>query len=938
MTLEETLAQGIPRAEAAEYFIRVRGRDKLAALSPADLEAGLAELEPAERTALVKSAVASHFASSLAGRVKRADGAGAGTPPPTLPATGQGKNMVNATPPPLPTTALGDNKTAALTAQQQKTIDELGSARGRAATSAHFEREKHRGSEKNRELIGRLAGGVGGGAIAHLGAKNPLATIAGAALGQHFGGKAGKRSGQVADAAAWERKHSEALKWALDASGLAPSHDPALEQAFGAQQMQAQPGQPPQAQGVEPVLDPETQQHVDQEQAGEAVAEEMHADMLRQKLQEAQSELQMAQQQAQSGQEAQAGHDQQLAAMQQQIAAATTQATQAQDQVLQNQQAAAAMRMAFQQLRGQVLQLAASDPPMMSTDAQALLAAQGTQPSPGGQPEPQQGPANLAGAPGTAPGAAAPAGEADMNQPATGGATGPATTAPASEKGTAEQPEGSGDNKGSESKPVSVKVGHAVMAKLALDFHNLGVGDKTFNLAKEKGLRRVGQLLSGSRAGKMRDAGEALAGYTAKHKGHVAAAAQGVESTAEHLTKQFGRAQNMERLKSVGTQAGVVGGVGGGAYAALKKPPPSEKKTAATAKLAFNIGTVAGAGLGYGKARRHGEAGGEGAVRGAVGGGVGEELGGLGGMIAHRALSRHSRLGNPAVLPTLGRIAGSIGGYKVLTHKYDKKSDDKKSDKKTKAAFIHIPVAAMMGGAKAERAAGPDAYTEGALRGGGGAMLGSGAGALGGAALGAGAAALTGRHLGPAAMMLLPAGAGLGALAGGIGGYKALTSKYDKKTKAAQALQEAAAELLPFVGRGKTAALKDFAAAAAGRLLPVLPHAAVGAAVGAGMGAGEAYSSNEPLRQKIESLEAKPDRGYTDTMNLAQAKARHTVGEFAQDHPKTMMGMGAMGGALLGAQSGPGLVDSVRNSARSVANSGKLIKTIADAKNVKGAA
>ena len=313
-------------------------------------------------------------------------------------------------------------------------------------------------------------------------------------------------------------------------------------------------------------------------------------------------------------------------------------------------------------------------------------------------------------------------------------------------------------------------------------------------------------------------------------------------------------------------------------------------------------------------------------------------------------------------------------------------------------------------------------------------------------------------------MMLLPAGAGLGALAGGIGGYKALTSKYDKKTKAAQALQEAAAELLPFVGREgvkealsrelamkrmakasperlekfirnvsfrpkgtkmhdlqehaeklqqhphwphriteavkdigtgaahqgiatakrvieavhprsnvkamsagtllpgalavagtgagayalgkkkgrketeKKAALKDFAAAAAGRLLPVLPHAAVGAAVGAGMGAGEAYSSNEPLRQKIESLEAKPDRGYTDTMNLAQAKARHTVGEFAQDHPKTMMGMGAMGGALLGAQSGPGLVDSVRNSARSVADIGKHIKTIADAKNVKGAA
>jgi hypothetical protein len=337
----------------------------------------------------------------------------------------------------------------------------------------------------------------------------------------------------------------------------------------------------------------------------------MHADMLRQKLQEAQAQLQGAQQTAEQATQAQAAHDQQIQLMQQQIADATQQSTQASDQVLQNQQAAAAMRMAFQQLRGQVLQLAASDPPMMSSDAQALLASQ--QPPPGqgdmsGQPT--GGPAGppQAGAAGTAPGAAPPSGEADMNQPAAGGATGPETAKPAAEKETKEPESKSEDNKGSS--PVSVKVGHA---------------------------------------------------------------------------------------------------------------------------------------------RR--------------------------------------------------------------------------------------------------------------------------------------------------------------------------------------ALQEAAAELLPFVGKGKTAAIKDFFAGKARAGLAVLPHAAVGAGLGAGLGAAESYTSNEPLRQKVQGLEAQTDRGFGDTMNLAQSKARLTMGDFAQKHPKTMMGMGALAGAATGAAEGPGLVSAAREGAGHVKNIGKHLKTL-----MKGAA
>jgi hypothetical protein len=608
MNLEETLAQGIPHAEAADYFIRLRGRDKLAALSPVDFEAGLAELSSEERAELIKGATASHLAASTAGAVKRAQMAP--MPAPALPATGMGKNVVEATPPPLPATGLGQN--AKMAGLSEKHEDEAGRSRGRAATAAHFEREKHRQHERREEFGGRAVGGVAGGAASRaFKKKHPFTTLASVALGSHFGGKAGKRLGQSFDKKEWEKKHAEAFKLALDAAGMTGGAPQPAAPAVG-----QPPGAPPapqeQPHGVEPLLDPETQAYLEQEQAGEAEAEQMHADMLRQKLQEAQAELQMAQQTAQSAQEQQASHDQQLQTMQQQIADATTRSTQAQDQVLQNQQAASAMRMAFQQLRGQVLQLAASDPPMMSSDAQALLASQQppTQPSPDGQPPVQQGPANQAGAPGTAPGAAPPSGEADANQPAAGGATGPETAAATGEKGEKEQPSGGGDNKGSESKSVALKVGHA-----------------------------------------------------------------------------------------------------------------------------------------------------------------------------------------------------------------------------------------------------------------------------------------------------------------------------------SRALKEAAAELLPFVGRGKTAALKDFFASQASKALAVLPHAAVGGVIGAGLGAGEVYTSNEPLRQKVQGLEAKKDRGFGDTMSLAQAKARLTIGEFAAEHPKTMMGMGALGGALIGAAEGPGLVSSVRRSGEHVGNIARHVKTL-----MKGAA
>jgi hypothetical protein len=116
------------------------------------------------------------------------------------------------------------------------------------------------------------------------------------------------------------------------------------------------------------------------------------------------------------------------------------------------------------------------------------------------------------------------------------------------------------------------------------------------------------------------------------------------------------------------------------------------------------------------------------------------------------------------------------------------------------------------------------------------------------------------------------------------------------------------------------------------KVVPRLPYAAVGAGVGAGVGGVESQMSNEPLRKGVAELEAKPDRGYKDTLSLAQKRARLTIGEFAQAHPGTTVGLGALSGAALGYQKGPELVASLRRS-------GEHLKGIRDEmRSQKGAA
>ena len=122
--------------------------------------------------------------------------------------------------------------------------------------------------------------------------------------------------------------------------------------------------------------------------------------------------------------------------------------------------------------------------------------------------------------------------------------------------------------------------------------------------------------------------------------------------------------------------------------------------------------------------------------------------------------------------------------------------------------------------------------------------------------------------------------------------------------------------------------LRDFLMEGVRRVAPRLPHAAVGAAVGALGGGAESMMSNEPLRKKTQELEDKPDRGYGDTLNLAQHRARLAVGEFAEKHPAAMMGMGALGGAGLGFSGGPELVDAAREAGGHIKGIGKNMKDI----------
>ena len=299
-----------------------------------------------------------------------------------LPPTGMGKNMAAPMPMSLPPTAMGQNKVGS----SEKSPHELGKERAHTALSSEFEREKHHSHERRGDLGGRILGGAAG--LAATRGKSSLARLGAAALGQHVGGHVGRAGGASKDRKAWEAKHASALKLAL-------------EQA-----------------GIEPQLPPGTAEFLASEQAAEQQAEMQEAAYLRQQLEALRAQDQAAQQELQQLQQQQSMTDQQIAQYQAQVANSTQQAMSAQDQVLQQQQAAAAMRMAYQQLRGQLLQAASTDPPSLSGN-DAALAAASTAAQPNSTPSPTTGPAGQAPNPGT-PGTVAPEGDDTVSRPIAG--------------------------------------------------------------------------------------------------------------------------------------------------------------------------------------------------------------------------------------------------------------------------------------------------------------------------------------------------------------------------------------------------------------------------------------------------------------------------------------------------------------------------------------
>ena len=311
-------------------------------------------------------------AAQPADGAKMANGMMPPTPMPTLPPTGKGQNPIQATPPTPPAAAMGQHKMAlALRPLPPGQGDALRKAFG------NIEQSLQRKSQGALKKIAPEAEGVfsrGRGSVPKL-------------------------------------KAAEAFKLAL-------------EQLDGL--VEGAPG--PEALGQSPASN--TQAYLDGEQEAVAGQEQNELAFYRQRMQEALAQLDQQKQQAAQSEAQVADLTQQVesaqaqqAQYQQMVSSATQESVAAKDEVLHEQQASAAMRMAYQQLRGQLLNVASQEPP--STEmlgeqaAMAGGAAGGAVQDPmaqGGQP-PAGAPPEGSPAPGGAPAPAEPAAPAGGQDP-----------------------------------------------------------------------------------------------------------------------------------------------------------------------------------------------------------------------------------------------------------------------------------------------------------------------------------------------------------------------------------------------------------------------------------------------------------------------------------------------------------------------------------------
>jgi bacterioferritin len=321
-----------------------------------------------------------------------------------LPPTAMGQQTMTPSPPPLTGAAAGQHnmpKVAKssnlgsplqeLTPEQREEVEQhlvnVGKSRALTNVASRLESDRHSRGERAGEVLGRISGAVLGGALGH--GYNPqinlmgkpwlqtsnIGTLAGAALGQHVGAKAGKFLGQVNDTAAFNRKFAAAFrKLAQEPLGVIPSAQP-------------DPGGLPE---IVPVDTQESQDYLAREQQALEVERQSELAFYKQRFEEASKQLQGLQQQSQQLQQQvdqQNDLQQQTMAQAKQIqdsatknalfahqlaTQATQQSLQSQQQELQQTQLAVSMRDAAQAMKQSLLQMANQQlPPATLSEAGA---------------------------------------------------------------------------------------------------------------------------------------------------------------------------------------------------------------------------------------------------------------------------------------------------------------------------------------------------------------------------------------------------------------------------------------------------------------------------------------------------------------------------------------------------------------------------------------
>lgn len=204
----------------------------------------------------------------------------------------------------------------------------------------------------------------------------------------------------------------------------------------------------------------------------------------------------------------------------------------------------------------------------------------------------------------------------------------------------------------------------------------------------------------------------------------------------------------------------------------------------------------------------------------------------------------------------------------------------------TKAAFLDVALAGALGGHKAPEGE----EVEGALRGAGGYAVGAIPGALlggaGGALIGGGLGAIGGPSVAiPLAALGLHTGAAAGGLYGGYKGYKALTSKYDKKGKKEASAPLSAIRKVASASNAPISAIRKLAEEGPGSGPGALQVSAAGEAGGAPAG-----GMPEGRTSLIASNEAAINytRGQAKAPEKADMRAYHTEPMHSMEHDKTL--------------------------------------------------